>query len=329
MSESPALLVSVVIPTYRRPQLLARCLAAVCRQTLAPDRYEVLVADDGPDTTVERVVAHFRDTAGATAVHYLPIRRTQGPAAARNAAWRQARAPLIAFTDDDTVPDSDWLEVGCAALIAVPHASAAAGCIDVPLPLYPTDYERDASGLAHAEFATANCFVRRTALDAIDGFDERFTRAWREDADLMFRLRAEAGPIIHAPHARVLHPVRPAQWGVSVTQQSKVMFDVLLYQKSPQLYRRHIRRHPPWLYYAAVFALLALIISAATQRWPWAAVTLVLWLALTIAFACQRLRHTTRTPRHVLEMLVTSMLIPPVSLYWRLRGMWRYRTLFL
>lgn len=322
-------MVSVVVPTYRRPQLLARCLEALRAQTLAPERYEILVADDGPDDDVRHVVKRFSRIADAPAIHYLAIRRTQGPAAARNAAWQRACAPLIAFTDDDTVPDPDWLAAGCAAMSSVPHAAAAAGWIEVPLDARPTDYERDASGLAHAEFATANCFVRRAALVRVQGFDERFTRAWREDADLMFRLRQCAGPIIRAPRARVLHPVRPAYWGVSVSQQAKVMFDVLLYKKAPRLYRRHIRRTPPWLYYAACGALLGSIAAALAGDWWLAGTCLAVWLGLTARFSWQRLRQTSHAPAHVAEMIVTSMLIPPVSLYWRLRGAWRFRTLFL
>ena len=80
----------------------------------------------------------------------------------------------------------------------------------MPLPERPTDYEADASGLARAEFATANVFVKRAALALVNGFDERFTSAWREDSDLQFALLATGGRIVRAPDALVIHPVRPA-----------------------------------------------------------------------------------------------------------------------
>lgn len=323
------LVVSVVVPTWRRPDLLRRCLAALCAQRFDAAAFEIIVADDGPDDATRDVVAEFQARmAGAPEVVYLPVAKTQGPAAARNAGWRIAKAPVVAFTDDDTIPDPLWLRGGCAALLREPGAAAVAGDIEMPIADPPTDYERDASGLAHAEFATANCFVRRSALALVGGFDERFTRAWREDADLMFALR-NVGTISRAPGARVLHPVCPAHWGVSVGQQSKVFFDALLYKKYPILYRRHIRPSPPWLYYTAGLALLLAVLLTVFGQYAAAAAALIVWGVATAVFCVRRLRHTVRTPAHVAEMIWTSIAIPPVSLYWRVRGGLHFKVLFL
>ncbi|MEO7001913.1 MAG: glycosyltransferase family 2 protein [Ktedonobacterales bacterium] len=72
--------------------------------------------------------------------------------------------------------------------------------------------------LAHAEFVTANCFYRRDALAEVGGFDECFEVAWREDSDLNFRLLQLGVRLIHVDTAVVTHPVRPAQWGISLLQ---------------------------------------------------------------------------------------------------------------
>src|SRR5437588_356229 len=80
-------------------------------------------------------------------------------------------------------------------------------------------------GLERAEFVTANCFVRRSVLERLGGFDETFRMPWREDADLQFRLLEAGCTIAAAPAALIVHPVRPAPWGVSLRQQRKVMFD--------------------------------------------------------------------------------------------------------
>ena len=74
----------------------------------------------------------------------------------------------------------------------------------------------------------------------------------------MFALR-EQGPIVDADAACIVHPVRPARWGASIGQQSKVYFDALLY-KHRATYRRHIRPVPPWHYYAAVLAALGALV---------------------------------------------------------------------
>jgi glycosyltransferase involved in cell wall biosynthesis len=323
--------VSVVIATYERADLLLRCIDALLAQTLPAARFEIIVVDDGSSrATRERVMAELtqrRRMRRAPTLRFLWLPLNRGPAAARNHGILAARGAVIAFTDDDTVPDTNWLEAG---LVAISHgADAIAGAVDVPLPAVPTDYERDAAGLSNAGFVTSNCFVRRHLLCAVGGFDERFRCAWREDTDLCFRLRA-SGAIVRASHAaRVLHPVRPARWGVSLAQQRKVMFDALLYKKFPEGYRRYVRPRPPWAYYAAVATGLCAIINAIAGVWPLALASLVAWLGIGMAFASQRLADTSRSPRHVAEMVVTSFLIPWVSVYWRTRGALHFRVPFV
>lgn len=324
-----SLAVSVVVPTRQRPQLLERCLDALAAQTLAPERYEIIVCDDGPDDDTRLLVHRFANAhrpRGLT-VRYLAIHATQGPAAARNAGWHRAHAPIIAFTDDDTIPDARWLEAGLAAI--ADDTAAAAGAIVVPIPDPPTDYEADASGLERAEFATANAFVRRAALHTVGGFDERFTSAWREDSDLQFSLMRAGGRIVRAPDAIVAHPVRPARWGISLTQQKKSRFEALLYYKHRRLYKHRIARKPPLNYYATAIAALVAAIGAAYGATVIAAASALVWFALTAHFFARRIRGRSRDWRHIAEMAVTSVLIPFLSIYWRIRGAIRYRTWFL
>jgi GT2 family glycosyltransferase len=323
--------ISVVIATYERPALLLRCVDALLAQTLPGARFEIVIVDDGSSPAArERVrdaLEERRRRHRAPTLRFLwqPVNR--GPAAARNCGILAARGCVIAFTDDDTVPAPDWLAAGRAAIAR--GADAVAGKVDVPLPAVPTDYERDAAGLAHAMFVTANCFVRRDLLAAIGGFDERFRCAWREDTDLCFRLRASGAIVCSSRAARVVHPVRPARWGVSLAQQRKVMFDALLYKKFPQGYRRYVRSRPPFAYYAAVAAGVCTLVNALGGVWPLALASLFAWIAMGIAFARRRLADTSHAPAHVAEMIVTSFLIPWLSVYWRTRGALRYRVPFV
>lgn len=314
--------VSVVIPTYRRAELLRRCLGALAAQTLPPADYEVIVVSDGPDVGLRAALR-----SASCSLRYLELPQRRGPAAARNFGWRAASAPVVAFTDDDTVPAREWLEEGLAQVAA--GGDAVAGRVDVPVPPRPSDYERDAAQLAGAEFVTANCFVTVAMLRAVGGFDERFTRAWREDSDLQFKLLMQGAAVRHAPRARVLHPIRPAQWGVSVSQQHKVLFDALLYKKHRGLYRQRIRRKPRLDYYATVAALLAAPVAFALGAPAIGSAALGLWLALTARFAARRLRGTRHEWRHVGEMAVTSAAIPLLAVFWRLVGAVRYRVVFL
>jgi glycosyltransferase involved in cell wall biosynthesis len=323
--------ISVVIATYERSDLLLRCVDALLAQTLPATRFEIVIVDDGSSRAIREQVMTALSTRRrlrrAPTLRFLWLPMNRGPAAARNHGILAARGEVIAFTDDDTVPRPDWLQAGLAAIAH--GADAVAGTVEVPLPAVPTDYERDAAGLSNAGFVTANCFVRRELLAAVGGFDERFRCAWREDTDLCFRLRA-SGAIVRASHAaRVVHPVRPARWGVSLAQQRKVMFDALLYKKFPQGYRRYVRPRPPWQYYAAVAAGLCAIANAVAGLRALALASLLVWLGIGIAFAWQRLANTSRAPRHVAEMFVTSLLIPWLSVYWRTRGALRFRVPFV
>jgi glycosyltransferase involved in cell wall biosynthesis len=320
--------VSVVIPTYRRPDLLARCVAALTRQNLPAAEYEILVADDAASPATRGQVEAWAGFSGPR-IHYVPVCGTHGPAAARNAGWQLARGAVIAFTDDDTIPDPDWLAWGLRALEQSPDLAAVTGRTVVPISQAPTDYEKNEAGLENADFITANCFCRKDRLAALGGFDERFRQAWREDSDLHFELLHRKAGIAREPRAVIVHPVRPAPWGVSLRMQRKALYDALLFKKHPRLYRRFVRPGVPWGYYGSLSALAVALGAWCLGRKKTAAAAGCLWGLWTTRFCLRRLRGTSRAPRHIAEMVVTSLLIPPLSVYWRLRGAVQFRTWFL
>jgi GT2 family glycosyltransferase len=319
--------VSVVVPTFRRPELLSRCLTALVAQDLDAVEFEILVADDAADEDTRFQVRTFAEST-RLAIVYVPVSGQHGPAAARNAGWRAAGADIFAFTDDDCVPQPGWLAAGLKALDADSTHAAVAGQVKVPLLAQPTDYERDTAGLASAQFVTASCFCRRWALEAVGGFDERFRAAWREDSDLQFTLLEAGFRSGRSPTAVVVHPLRPAPWGVSLRQQRKVVYDALLYKKHPNLYRQQIRRWPRWDYYATVAALAAAgCLGVAGLAMP-SLVAAGLWAILMGQFVVRRLRGATRRPSRVAEMVITSALIPTLASFWRIYGAVKFRVAF-
>jgi glycosyltransferase involved in cell wall biosynthesis len=326
-------LVSVVVPTYRRPALLERCLRALVAQNFPSESFEIVVADDGPDDSTRRVVREWAlRTRGTPEIRYVPVNATQGPAGARNRGWETADSPIIAFTDDDTVPHPDWLVEGYHVMLASPKHLAATGRVVVPLPRdrAPTDYEKDLAQLGTAEFVTANCFVRRSALEAIGGFDERFTCAWREDSDLQFTLmKSLRGEIVKAPRAVVEHPARAMTWTDNLRAHRKILFDALLFKKHPELYRQRIRRAPPWSYYVIVGSILAMMVGLAADSDLVMAVAFAAWLVLTTRFTLKRLDGTSQSREHVIDIALGSIAIPPFAVFWRLMGALRFRVLFL
>jgi glycosyltransferase involved in cell wall biosynthesis len=321
--------VSVVVPTFNRPQLLERCLEGLVAQAFDPSTYEIIVADDAASEETRRQVEDWQSRCLQTgpAIHYLPVRDTRGPAAARNAGWRFARGRVIAFTDDDCIPDSEWLAAGTRAINE--GASGVSGRVVMPLPEDPTDYELNAAGLATAKFVTANCFYLRSALEAVGGFDERFAMAWREDSDLWLTLMERGETLVSAEDAVIVHPLRPAPWGVSLSQQRKSQYNALLYKKHPRLYRQYVQPGPPRNYYAIVGSIAGCLLGIGTRRPVVAVASFVVWTRLTGAFIARRLRGTSRRPAHIAEMVVTSALIPPLAVYWRLRGAFVHRVRFV
>lgn len=326
--------VSVVIPTYKRPDLLRRCLDALAMQDLDPSEFEAIVVDDAACESTRQQVADWIAQTGAdrSPFRYLPVTGAHGPAAARNLGWRAAKGEIIAFTDDDCLPCPQWLRAGLDAFAE--ETIGVSGKLIIPLDHTPTDYEHNAALLAKAEFITANCFYRCDALAAIGGFDERFTKAWREDSDLVFCLMAaypsqNGTAFVHTPQAAVVHPIRPAPWHVSLQQQRKSLFNALLYKKHPRLYRRHIQPAPPFHYYGIVVCFLAVLIFLCIGLWAAAACAFALWALLTARFFLKRLRFTSRAPLHILAMLLTSLLIPPLAIFWRIAGALKFKVFFL
>jgi GT2 family glycosyltransferase len=319
--------ISVVIPTYCRPLLLMECLKSLAKQKFERDDFEVIVISDEPDHLTKQLVVSWKHT-GLLDIVYVPLATKRGPAAARNMGWKLAAGTLVAFTDDDTLPDPLWLQTIWDAY-QQEELIAYSGRVIVPVPEKPTDYEWNIAQLERARFITANCVCSWKALELIQVFDERFELAWREDSDLEFRLLQEQIPIRHLHDAIVVHPVREASWGVSLREQRKSMFNALLYKKFPHLYRNYIKQHPIWSYYAMILCCLVLLAALLSNAAALALTALAIWVLLLAGFIWKRLLHTSHAWPHVMEVIITSVLIPFLSVYWNLYGAVRYRVLYL
>ncbi|MBO9595991.1 MAG: glycosyltransferase [Niabella sp.] len=319
-------LISVVIPTYRRPQLLARCLAALAAQTLNEAWFEVIVICDGPDPATTSLLSAFWKTA-AIKTEYIVLPRNMGPAAARNAGWMHAHGKYIAFTDDDCIPDPKWLEAILNAF-ETGKGQAFHGKVKVPMPQRPTDHEWNTHLLEDAQFITANAACTKAALLKTGGFDERFRMAWREDSDLEFALRDTGITPRFLPEALVVHPVRTPGWGISIREQKKALYNALLYKKYPQYYKKYIRQFIPPLYYVTAVAALGAFLFFLFNINTLAYVFLCAWIICLAVFVWKRLRYTTRTADHVLEMICTSVCIPFSSIYWNLQGRRKFKDVY-
>jgi Glycosyl transferase family 2 len=304
--------VSIVVPTLGRPSLealLAALPAFVGELILVDDRRR----PGEPLPVPEPLNGITRMLPG----------RACGPAAARNVGWRAAECDWVVFLDDDVVPDDDWL-AWLGKDLAVPgEVGAVQGRVRVPLPVdrRPTDWERVTAGLAGAPWITADIAYRREALQRVGGFDERFPRAYREDAELAYRVRRD-GWQLRWGQRTVTHRVRPESRWVSLRAQRGNADDAHLRRLYGPQWRAHLgipvgrRRRHAAITMAGVGAAAAGLIGARKA----AGLLALAWLAGTAEFAAARIAPGPRTRDEILTMLLTSTAIPPLATVHWIRG---------
>ena len=211
MNSSP--LFSVIIPTYHRNDLLSKCLDCLAPgvQTLSAERYEVIVTDDGSETTAEEMIRDRYPWAKWVAGS------RKGPAANRNNGAKYARGKWLAFTDDDCIPDPNWLKAFAEAITG--EALALEGAIH-PLGDLNQDLAECPVNLTGGCFWSANIAVERSLFEKIGGFDPNYPLAAHEDQDLKLRLVTLTN-ILFVPDAYVEHPVKIVSLKEAVTRLPK------------------------------------------------------------------------------------------------------------
>lgn len=233
--------VSVIVPTIGRPERLERLLTCFAAQELAVDQFEIVVVIDGTHPESVQVLERWRDRLPHLAWYETGQRR--GPAAARNAAWRRTSAPLVAMTDDDCEPAPTWLTEMLAAFRQDPALGVVFGRTETDAAgVTPfSHYVENKAGEGHQ---TCNSAYRRSVLEQLDGFDERFPGAYLEDTDLFCRA-SEVTKVGFAPRALIHHPPREVGIRDLVRSARKYESDFIFFQKNPALYRsRHEGKDP-------------------------------------------------------------------------------------
>jgi GT2 family glycosyltransferase len=317
---------SVVIPTYQRLPLLMKCLDALSRQTLAYDAFEIIIVDDGNQPAVAEAVAEFEKRTSIQ-MGYVGQPSRRGPAAARNQGWQVARSPVVAFTDDDCLPQPDWLSAGLSMFER--GATVVTGQLRMPLPDRPTHHDRTTAFLETAEFITANCFCLRTALERVGGFEEAFDMAWREDSDLQFKLLRAGYHIQKRPSAVVIHPMREAPWYAPLRDERKNRYDALLFKRHPDLFRQRIPAYRSLVarYYATVVSFVVGWLALVVGNPVVAGAGFGAWLLLTGWLIAERW-PTQSTWERIQQTMLMSLATPFLSVYWRLYGAVKYNVVY-
>jgi GT2 family glycosyltransferase len=207
--------ITVAIPTLDRPEALARCLDALFKGKVLPA--EVLIIDQGQEHTTQPIIVRFQS--GVTPIVHCRQPR-QGLSAARNLASARASCPLIAFTDDDCVPDPDWIAQIERTFNTFPTADAVTGRIlplatEVPALLAISVRTNNKSTEFHGRAlpwhvgSGGNFAVQRERLLRIGGYDERLGAGSpgkaAEDTDLFYHLLLNGAVIRYEPSVVIYH----------------------------------------------------------------------------------------------------------------------------
>ena len=202
---------TIVIPTYSRPAKLRTCLEGIAKLDIEPERFEVVVVDDGGHESLEQVLDEYR---ARMAVRLL-VRSRGGPGAARNDGAAAGMGRFLAFIDDDCVPAPGWLSAlehelqrrpDCLlgghvanSLPDNPYSSATHRIVTYVQEYYLTN------GGNEPFFPTNNMAVSAERFRELGGFDTSIPSATAEDKDFCDRWRACGYDMAHVRAAVVCH----------------------------------------------------------------------------------------------------------------------------
>jgi len=221
-------LLSIVVCTHNRSNLLRYCLRSLSRQTADPQQFEVLVVDNCSTDATQRIAGLY---AGRHSHFRLLVETQLGLGFARNLGWRKARSAWVVYLDDDAVACADY--VSRALSMISDHAFDCFGGRAYPWYKYgrPRWYRdvfvdndkglSQVSLLASDQFVDGmNCAFRRQTLKSLGGFPTGVGMRGRrisygEEVLLQKRLRAAGGTVGFDPLLTVRHVVLPCKLRVA------------------------------------------------------------------------------------------------------------------
>ena len=316
---------TVVVATRNRSERLRALIESLRAQTLAPDGFEVLIVDDGSNDGTAELLAREERRAGLS-LRSIRRERAGGPGAARNEGWRQARASIVAFIDDDCVASPGWLEAGLEAARANPGAIVQGRTEPDPLEeatAGPFSYTIRVPRLG-PHYETCNIFYPLDLLEQMQGFDTDAFPGGGEDSDLAWRAIEAGATSVFAEQAHVFHAVHRLGPIRHLKRAWHWTDTMLVFARHPGLREAHLFRGAFWKvehYGLARVLLLPLIPRRLRLLRRWFAWRWLAELALRANHEAGALRTPLLVPYMILHDLVEFAAV--------LRGAIRYRTLVL
>jgi glycosyltransferase involved in cell wall biosynthesis len=319
--------ISVVISTYNRSHSLEKTLSALAVQSYDPNEYEVVVVDNGSADATQEVVAQMTRQYPTRRFRCERLERNVGPTGGRNKGLLEAAGKMVALTDDDCLPDRDWLR-NAMPYFEDPRVGGVEGWTDKPPDETASLFAQYPRNVRGGKFPTCNMFYRSALLAEIGGFDPHFDRQayFREDSDLAFGVLERGYQIVFAPDVKVFHPVHPGSAWRWVREARRLVNDGLLLKKHPCLYRERIGSLWSRAEGVAMMAGLGLVGSLGAQSWIASLGTFAVLTATSqYALIQTYLKGARFSLREWGAASAVSWLLPWAKSYWFLRGCLRYR----
>ncbi len=177
--EELEILVSVLICARNVEKYIGKCLKSILNQTYA--NFEIILIDDHSEDKTKRIIQDVKDER----IKYFQNEKWLGITKSRNRSLKFAKGDYIFFTDADCIVSRDWIEQGLKFLKR-PEYEGVEGQIYYGSEEYNSTFSDHNYERGRGKFATGNIAYRKSAIERVGGFDERFS--YFEDRDLGFRI---------------------------------------------------------------------------------------------------------------------------------------------
>lgn len=201
--------VSIIVPTFNSARTIGECVDALLKQNYPADKYEIIIVDDGSNDNTAEILKSFN-------IRYHR-QDNKGPATARNKGVEMAEGEIVAFTDADCIPDSNWISEIVLPLESPEIVGVKGAYRTTQTSLWvrfaQAEFNERYRILSHHKYidmvSTYSAAYKKSVFLLMGGFDVSFPFPNHEDTDLSYRMAQRGYKMVFNPKAVVAHLNHP------------------------------------------------------------------------------------------------------------------------